>query len=445
MRFSLLFSLFLFSSCASVDPNKVTIELEKTAPKAKITSYTQSLRDLGLMTEIYASDVLRIQSNPINDKTGTSGTTGGEVPRDITEMLKSALNSIGGNVVYIPYDPAFVQNQMVTGYSEFSEKVIPDVILSGGITEFDRGLETKGQNTDVALGAELRGLSEQFPSKDLGVRYGQTEKRGLARITLDFNLLNFRTMTGIPRMNVVNTMEVKKGLKGKELGISIFGQSFGRKGDVKKVQGRHDAVRLLVELSMIQVVGKYGALPYWRLLGEGVTPDKDVQKAISRFYYTLSQPEIITSVQEWLFLHGYDLGLTGELDEKTVFALQEVDRSFLPESNEVNLATFQSVYFTIPITEETLGRRNKLNQIFENQELGQTGDDGAFGDESAEVLKMEPVSEETPSKEAFHSQVVSADSQKGSNDLAISGSKEDNKEVVRKKNSVGRLLTDEEW
>ena len=63
------------------------------------------------------------------------------------------------------------------------------------------------------------------------VQYGGNAKAGLARITLDFNLLDFKRMIGIPKMNTTNSMEVGKALKGKELGVSIFGLSFGRKGD----------------------------------------------------------------------------------------------------------------------------------------------------------------------------------------------------------------------
>jgi hypothetical protein len=40
-------------------------------------------------------------------------------------MTKSALNAIGGNVVYIPYSPVFINNQMVTGYSNFPGQAHP--------------------------------------------------------------------------------------------------------------------------------------------------------------------------------------------------------------------------------------------------------------------------------------------------------------------------------
>jgi len=363
---SLYISVMMFA-CASMDPRNVDVKLESTPPRAKMTSYTDSLSNLGLMTKIYGTEKLLIQSNPIGDRTGSSKETGGEIPRDITEMMKSSLNSVGGNVVYIPYDPAFIQNQMVTGYSNFQEKLIPNVVLSGGITEFDRGLVTKSENTDVSASYEFKDLSGDFPSKDVEFRAGDAAKRGLARITLDFNLLDFRTMSGLSKMTAVNTMEVHKAVNEKELAISILGPTFGLKGNIKKVQGRHAAVRLLVELSTIQIVGKYLVVPYWRLLGEDAEDDKVVRDMITAYYYSQDEAGRILNIKTWLYLYGYDVPLLGGMDSVTEQALQQVDENYSPESRKISAETFSKVYTNIPITQEALGRRRMLAGEYKKQ------------------------------------------------------------------------------
>lgn len=422
IRFTLIllsFSLILFA-CAG-DPRKVDVQLEESAPEVKVTSFSQALGDLGLMTEIYATGSLKIQSNPIGDNTGTAAATGYEIPRDITEMMKSSLNSVGGNVVYIPYDPAFIQNQMVTGYSNFENKIIPDVVLSGGITEFDRGLVTRGENTDVSAGAELRGLPDYLPSKDVKLRYGDEGKTGLARITLDFNLLDFQTMSGISKMNTVNTMELHKAVAGKELGISLFGQTFGLKGSVKKVQGRHAAVRLLVELSAIQIVGKHLAIPYWNLLGDDAMPDKVVVDAITKYYYSLNDVSVVASAQEWLYLYGYDVPQHGELDADTQNALQQVVPGYNPQV-KLDPDTFLYVYTHIPVTYEALGRRQQLAQFYEQQEAA-----------------VEYVEE--PAAEVYQEEQVQAETEPVAQEEPVV---EQKKKPARKK-GIGRILSDEEW
>ncbi len=350
----------LFCGCAATKISEKDVKMPPLKPKAKITNFTKALKDLGLMTEIYATGGLKIQSNPIGDNTGSSGATGGEIPRDITEMIKSALNSIGGGIIYIPYDPAFIGNQMNTGYSDFQNKLVPEVVITGGITEFDRGLNTVGDGTSLGASVDIVSapkIEQAGLGSSVNANYDNIEKSGLSRITLDFNLIDFNTMAGIPQMNTINTIEVNKVMKDKSLGINILGVSFGSKGSVKRVQGRHHAIRTLVEISMIQMVGKYLGLPYWRLLGKDALKDEIVEKNFIRSYYQWNTQSKIAVIQEWLYIHGYDLYVNGVLDEKTSSALNH----FIPSSNgQINANVAWKIYSTLPINTQAYNRRMML-------------------------------------------------------------------------------------
>jgi hypothetical protein len=358
----ILLCLCVLAGCA--DPANVDVQLEIKDPETKITTYTPVLQQLGLMTEIYDTGSVKIQSQNIADNTGSSNHTGGEIQRNITEMVKSTLNSVGGNVIFIEYDPAYISNQSATGYSDFSNKLIPDVVITGGITEFDRGLETRGDGTDFGSNAEFTGFPDWLPSKEVGVRYSDDEKYGKARITLDFNMKNFQTLAGIARMNTVFSIEVGKALGKRELGVTLFGTTFGRKGSIKKVQGRHEAVRILVQASMIQMVGKYLVLPYWRLLGEDAQPDLVVQSALSRSYHSMDSVQRMTLAQEWLYLHGYDVVFSGTLDEATDKALQSFSGEYQQGSGYISPKLFSSLYTTIPVTYDSLNRRQSINAYY---------------------------------------------------------------------------------
>ena len=306
--------------CGKMDPRNVDVELPKDMPEIKETSLDQPLAELGKMTQVYGKRVY-IQGKDITDMTGLSVYGYGEIPGDITEMTKSALNAIGGNVVYIPYSPVFINNQMVTGYSNFQGKLIPDVVLSGGITEFDRGLETRGSNTDFGVTTKPFNVNQHWvPGDTISVDYSQEDQNSLARITLDFNLLDFRTMAGVARMQTVNSINVYKGVADRELGFTIFGPTFGLKGTVKKVQGRHAAIRLLVQTSVLQVVGKYLSLPYWKLV-PGMPVDQVVVDKIRQDYRKLSQADKIGEMQTCLYLKGYNVPVTGQMEGRTQEAL----------------------------------------------------------------------------------------------------------------------------
>ncbi len=390
-------AFLLLSACGDMNPHNVDVELQKSAPVEKITSYSQALLDLGLMTEIYDTGYMKVQSQDIADETGTSVTTGGEIQRNITEIMKSTLNSIGGNVLFIEYDPAYIQNQMVSGYSNFEDKVVPDVVITGGITEFDRGLETRGEGTNVDAEFDVKGVPSWFPTGTVGGSFGDTAKYGKARITLDFNLKDFQTLAGIPRMTTTNSMEVYKGLREKELAITLFGPSFGSKGTIKKVQGRHEAVRVLVQVSMMQLIGRYLAIPYWRLMGEGSEPDKIVLDSISGTYYRMSKEDRIGAVQQWLILHGYDVDITNKIDGKTREALQKFDPSFSATADDVSEKLFTDIYISIPITRATLARRDIINKYYASQQETQ---------EEPAVQEAAPAVQQAPAQQAPAQQQV---------------------------------------
>ncbi len=432
-----VFISITMSGCVS-SPTKVNVQLEESSPEVKMTSYTETLIDLGLMTEIFDTGELKIQSDPIGDNTGTSGATGGEIPRDITEILKSALNSIGGNIRYIPYDPAYIQNMNVTGYSDFSDKLIPEVVISGGITEFDRGLETRGEGTDLGVDATFSNAPSFTPSGSVGLNYSDSEKQGLARITLDFNMLDFKTMAGIPRMNTINSMEVRKALQEKEFGITLFGPTFGSKGSVKKVQGRHAAVRVLVEVSMIQMVGKYLALPYWTLLGEDTTPDSVVVRQIKRYYHSINPAEQIMAAQQWAYLYGHNVPLSGQLDAATIKAFQSISSSFSPASGTVDFKTFMTIYEKIPITEAALSRRYQLNNLL------------AGGTVQQPVESSPPAPSATSAAAASTSAPAYSSSSKSqppppAASAPSPGSKSQPKPAIKAGAGIGRMLSDDEW
>lgn len=423
-------------SCATVDPRQVDVELKKEAPEAKTTSFTESLLSLGTMTEIYGVKPLKVQSQDISDNTGTAGATGGEIPRDITEMIKSTLNSIGGKVTFIPYNPAFLQNQMITGYSNFDDKLVPDVVITGGITEFDRGLETRGSNVDASAAADWSGLPSGLPSSTTAAEYSAAEKFGLASITLDFNMINFRTMSGLARMQTVNTIKVQKAVSEKELGITLFGPTFGLKGSIKKVQGRHAAVRLLVQLSMIQIIGKHLMLPYWTLL-PNAEPDPVVMDALRKYYYNLNDVEKIVKTQELLFVHGYDVTISGEMDAATAAALQQINPEYNPGSGAVDKDTFFAVYLTLPINDEVLERRVALNKAYEELDVESAGEVAAAPEpapEPAAASAAEPaMAEAAPAAPA------------AATEAAPAPAAEPEKAATPSKSVGGRMLSEDEW
>lgn len=347
---SLVVPLFLLS-CVT-EPTKMELPIEKTAPKEKVTSFTENMKQFGLMMEIYKTRPTKMMVKEIVDKTGASVSTGSEIQQNITEIVKSTLNSMGENVIFIEYDPDFVLAMQQTGYSDFGDKLIPDIIVTGAITEFDRGLESWEKGTDLGAEVEFSHVKKALPSQTISAEYSNTAMANKARITVDFNLKDFRTLAGLPGMNVVNSMEVQKAQKKEEVGITLFGPTFGQKGSMRKVQGRHEALRLLVQSGLIQLVGRRAGIPYWRVFGEDAVPDDSVLKSWRREFPRLDDATKITLLQQYLFLHGYDVDINGNLDSKTKSAYSNI-MSKLNLSGALSTENFLKIYLSVPIDENT--------------------------------------------------------------------------------------------
>ncbi|GEM_PF-496662 len=353
-----LMILFLFSACAVTD---VKVDLPTEMPVVKSTVFGDILPRLGKMSEIYLDSKVNIQATPIRDDTGISEENydAKELPHDITEIVKSSLNAIGGNVVYIPYDPSYIQNSKVTGYSDFSGKVKPHVIITGGITEFDRNLEFREKGKDMGVTSpQITGLPDWVPSDTISIQNRQSQRESMSSITLDFNLVDFETLTGISKTQAVNSMKIYKGANDKEFGITLLGPTFGFNSAMTRVQGTHAAIRLLVELSTIQIVGKYLKLPYWRLLPDA-SPDPAVMDAVQTDFYQMSQEEQIAAIQRLLYLHNHDVSITGQLDQDTRNALKKLG----PQAG-VDSSTYMYLYNSVPIdTFRHLALKNSVQKI----------------------------------------------------------------------------------
>jgi len=294
------------------------------------TMLSNALSDLGLMTEIYGNNSLKIQSAPLVDRTGLEWKKGGELSRSFTEKIKSAVSSIGGSVKFIPYDSVFAHVQMVKYETDSEKRLLPDVVLEGEIINFHPGIEKRGG----------KGCNAK----------------------LIFNFIDFHTLASIPRVRTENDVQVYKGKKRNMLSIALSGSLYQKEGAIEKTNGGDRATRMLVELSVIQLIGKHLAIPYWKLL-DGAEADPTVLDAIKRAYYKMDESERISKIQELLFLHGYDVTPRGTMNMETKIALQDYENTQTLFHRPIDQGLFFKLYFSLPITDETLERRFYLDRM----------------------------------------------------------------------------------
>ena len=330
--------IILFVGCGKTD---LSIPEVKSPPKEKVTEYHEPLYMLGKMLEVYSDRKIYIMSKDIVDTTGVARATGGEIPFNITEMVRSACNRIGKQVVYVPYDPSLLLNETHLGVK--FERIIPDVMITGGITEYDRTQVSDGDSFNFSTF-----FGQGSKETDLGLNYKNVNS--VSTVGFDLNLIDYKKMAMIPKVQSLHSMRLYNLTEGGGFSIAFDGTGLGFSEQKKSIQGRHDAVRQLVELSILELIGKYKKVPYWRCLkGYEKKVNRTVLDSIKEYYISLGSREKVKAIQELLPFYGYkDIKPNGKHDIVTVSALNELNKKYNFSNKLISLDNYLELYFNIP-------------------------------------------------------------------------------------------------
>lgn len=354
----LALSVALLAGCANTkntldDADRLMAEREaaKSLPTANLSSYASALGRFGYMLDIYkdGDPVVFMQTRSILDATNLSNPlVGSEIPGDITEMVRTAVNRIGARVVYVPYHPDYLISQAQLG-AKFGV-TMPDYLITGALTEFDRALSGAGRSNSASVEFG-KGRGETVIGADV--------KRTaiLSALALDLNLVSFSTQQMVPRIQASNVIKVLNFSSEDNASLGFYGDSFGFKMEGKYLQGRHSAIRTLVDLSVLELVGKATNTPYWRCFPNG-TPDPVVIENMRTAFQGLTPELKIGMVQVMLAKYGQPVTVTRQLDEPTRQALRAVYSSRFPEAGEtvdvLSWQGFEPLFFNVPMPWDTV-------------------------------------------------------------------------------------------
>jgi len=341
----LFFLTFLFQGCAVLDKYyypKIT-QKERSEIKAISTPFTGSaLYDDALLSlgEYINS---KVEYTKIIQPKRIGNTAGGEkIPFNLTNMVITSLDHMSGpRLVVTPYDPEFINNDAITGGA--GSRIIPSLLINGSITEFDQDIDASEKDIDLDL---LFGGGKT--ETDLG--FGNTGSKKMSRITLDLCLLDYKTHSVIPGCCVTNTVNVMELEKGRKFGFAIYGSGMGISGRVSHTQGFHRSVRNLVNYSILQLMGKYYNLPYWRALGiQGPDPEvmnslrksfeaKPLRKQIKRLQKLLNQANIEEVVDPNTGNKIQKLAIDGVMGRKTKAYIEAFENKYVLDISKENLS-----------------------------------------------------------------------------------------------------------
>jgi peptidoglycan hydrolase-like protein with peptidoglycan-binding domain/curli biogenesis system outer membrane secretion channel CsgG len=291
-------ALLLLAGCAGPQDAPV-VARPKVLPVRNITSFSASL---GCMDNLFAQfgvhDIV-ITSAGLPDATG-------EIKTGTKDMLISAISrmSVRSHAFrFVDFDQTETDVNQLQNLIGFSNQFrVPNYYIRGAITQLDQGVVANSTGASVA--------GQSF---DLGFNTDTT----VSVVSLDMNLGNLVTRQIQPGLSAHNSIAVTRTTKAGDAGGRINSNGLFFNISLDRAEGMHAAVRNLVELGTIEVLGKLTQVPYWRCLQiEQTNPAVEAQAR--QWFEDMSAREQVVFVQRALASKGlYHAPVTGELDATT--------------------------------------------------------------------------------------------------------------------------------
>jgi curli biogenesis system outer membrane secretion channel CsgG len=304
-------SLFAISSWAGPDdlfPSKQTSESERaenvrdaesavnrartvSAPKnpasKTITTFTQALRCMDELFLANGKQGIVITSAGIPDSTGKA--RAGDKEMMISAISKMTLKSNAFEFIDLTAGQSGEGDLMkLFELKGGGATKIPDYYIRGAVTQLDDNTVRDSKGMGIAL-----------PFLDLGT----SKDKSYDLISMDMSIGDAATRRILPETNTSNTMVITKSGRSGEAGgkIDKMGLSFNK--DLSRSEGVGATYRTLIELGLVEALGKFTRVPYWKCLDiDSANPD--LMDQVREWYDVASTQERITFVQQKLAAMG---------------------------------------------------------------------------------------------------------------------------------------------
>lgn len=326
----LLASGLLLAACLGPPPGLApAISEPNTRPARNFTSFAAALRCMdGLLARSGRPSVL-ISSNGFPDNTE-------DLTLGADDMLINAINQLNAsNRKYVFLDQArhkdFGQLEILTVRKE--DELWPQIYIRGSISQIDERTAESGLSTDLDGDSGANPVNAFFKGT-----------RTLSVVSVDMHLVQYPSRRVVPGGSVANSMVVmQRRLDGSITGLVSRG-TLGIPLYVERIESRSQAVRNLIEIGVIELLGRHSGVPYWTCLD---TPANDARQneIRERSAAHAAAGARLVQAQEMLvdlgLLHGHRPGQPDARTRRAISAFQTRHR-LLP-NGLVDFDTFEAL------------------------------------------------------------------------------------------------------
>jgi len=268
----------LLTGCMPNASDTLAVEQPKNRPSRNMTNFSQAMECMDGLFVKYGRSGHDIASTDISDKTGKL-TLGGR------DMLINAIAKMSRNSQafrYLDYETASASDktdtvQNMTNLIGTGKFHVPEVYIHGSISQLNDSAVTASQGGSVDLSQ---------------INVGANRDTSISTITMDLQLFNMASHALLPGMSASNVIAVTRNGEGVDVGAKIqkAGISF-QFSDVES-ESSGQAVRNLVELGTIELLGKWMQVPYWDCLNIDST-NPMAKSEIKAWYEGMNQEDKI--------------------------------------------------------------------------------------------------------------------------------------------------------
>jgi curli biogenesis system outer membrane secretion channel CsgG len=240
--------LTLLSACATRPQMAYDVSQPRTAPVRNIGNFNEALRCMDDLFIAQGKQDIYITTAGIPDATGliSAGT------KEMFITAVSRMSARSNAFHFVDYDPTQLDVQVLSEMVGLrKEFVAPNYYVRGAITQLDSNV----LQSSAAAGVSVPGLDAAISGNQI-----------VSVVSIDLNVAKLVTRQIMPGISSSNSIAVVQSGKGADIGGFIGKAGLSLSVSLDKSEGFHQAVRNLIELSTIEVLGKLTRVPYWQCL-----------------------------------------------------------------------------------------------------------------------------------------------------------------------------------
>ena len=275
----------------TVDETQAVKQGTQTAPFRSITGFSSSLRCMdNLMIDHGVRDVSMLVEDIVDQTKKVNAGTRDMLISAVSDMTR---RSRAIRVIAFGRDATNVISFLASAQRQSAYEVTPQFDIKGSVSQFDENVIRNQRDLGFGIQPFLNlGASRDAASSVLG---------------LDLSVLTTDDMSILPGVTSRNSVVILKQGSGTDADAAYhkFGVSFSM--SLSKSEGQAQALRGLVELAVIELMGKLTKTPYWNCLGADPKGSEEIRAEMSDWYYAMaaSRVELIAYFQNQLRRRGF--------------------------------------------------------------------------------------------------------------------------------------------